>query len=134
MILSSCHHCSLNNDCHWYCNWHCHCDCHYMQRIYVYFILPCLALPWCEWTSITIVITGMTLYELVLHYNIISYHILCFFILSLLLICSPTQHYFKSIWLNSILFYWIWFTILFSIVSYINEWFVSIYLFVYLYE
>ena len=90
MILSSCHDCSLNNDCHYH--WHCHC--HYMQRIYVYFILSCLALPclalsWCEWTSITIVIIGMTLYELVLHYHIISYDILCSFILCLLLIWSP---------------------------------------------
>ena len=58
MILSSCHHYSLNNDCH--------CHCHYMQRIYVYFIL------------------------------------------------------------SSILFYWIRFTVLFSIVSHINEWFVSV--------
>ena len=134
MILSSCHHYSLNNDCH--CHYHCccHCHCHYMQRIYVYFVLSCLALPWCEWTSITIVIIGMTLYELVLHYNIISYHILCSFILFLLLIWSPFYSillYFKSIRFDSILFYfilfyWIRFTILFSIVSHTSEWFVSI--------
>ena len=98
MILSSCHDYSLNNDCHW----HCHCHCHYMQRIYVYFILPCLVLSCLESTSITIsiVIIGMTLYELVLHYHIISYHILCFFILSLLLIWSP----FYSILIYSIEF------------------------------
>ena len=79
----------MNND----CNSHSHCHCHYMQRIYEYFILPCLVLPFLalsclESTSITIVIIGMTLYELVLHYNIISYHISCTFILSLLLIWS----------------------------------------------
>ena len=102
MISFSCHHYSSNNDCH--------CHCHYMQRIYVFFILSCLLLPWLvlsclKWTSITIVIMGMTLYELVLHYHIISYHILCFFILSLLLIWSPFY---------SNLFYWIWFTIYIS--------------------
>ena len=113
ILLSSCHHCSLNNDCH--CHWHSSC-----------LALPCLALPWCEWTSITIVIIGMTLYELVLHYHIILYLITCFFILFLLLIRSPILLYFKSIWLDSILFYWIRFTVLFSIVSHINEWFVSI--------
>ena len=49
MILSSCHHCSLNNDCHCccHCHGHCHCCCHChghcMQRIYVYFILSCHA-------------------------------------------------------------------------------------------
>ena len=61
-------------------------------------VLSWLALPWCEWTSITTVIIGMTLYELALHYHIISYHILCSFILSLLLIWSPFY---------SILFYFI---------------------------
>ena len=85
MILSSCHHCLWNNDSH------CHCDCdshsHYMQRIYVYFMSPCLVLSclvltWVELTSITIVIIGMMLYELVLHYHITSYHVLCSLILS----------------------------------------------------
>ena len=61
MMLSSCHDISLNNDCH--C--HCCCHCHYMQRIYVYFILSCLllsclVLSCLELTSITIVIIGMT--------------------------------------------------------------------------
>ena len=122
MILSSCHDYSLNNDCHCHCHCHWHCHFHYMQRIYVYFICSCLALSCHEWTSITIVIIGMTLYELVLHYIIISYHVSCSFILSLLLIWSP----FYSILFYSILFYRIRFTILFSIVSHTNEWFVSI--------
>ena len=123
MILSSCHHYSLNNDCH------CDCHCHYMQRIYVYFILSslaltCLVLSCVELTSITIVIISMTLYELVLHYIIISYHISCSFTLSLLLIWSP----FYSILFYSTLLYFklIRFTVLFSIVSHINEWFVSV--------
>ena len=117
MTLSSCHHYSLNNDCHWYCHGHCHCccdcHCHYMQRIYVYFILSCLALPclvlfYLELTSITIVIIGMTLYELVLHYHIISYLMFFNFISSAdlisILFCS-ILFYFISNWLDSILFY-----------------------------
>ena len=116
--------------------------------------LSCLVLSCLEWTSITIVIIGMTLYELVLHYRIISYHISYSFIWSLLQIWSPfhsilfysTLFQIDLIWFDSILFYWIRFTILFSIVSHINEWFVSIHpsaclsvrlsvcLFVYLYE
>ena len=118
-------------------------------------LLSCLVSPCPEWTSITTVIIGMTLYELVLHYHIILYRILCFFILSLLLIWSPfysilfnfhsillysTLFQIDSIWFDSILFYWIWFTVLFSIVSHINERFVylsvhlCVCLFVYLYE
>ena len=101
--------------------------------------LPYLDLSWVEWTSITIVIVGMTLYDLVLHYIIISYHIISH-VLLFYLICwfdldSILFHfilfysillYFKSIRFDLILFYWIRFTILFSIVSHINEWFVSI--------
>ena len=96
MILSSCHDYSLNNDCH------CHCHCVVIVIVIIIicnesmYISSCLALFCIEWTSITIVNIGMTLYELVLHYIIISYHILCSFILSLLLICSP---------FHSILFY-----------------------------
>ena len=52
-----------------------------------------------------------------LSYHIISYHISCSFILFLLLIWSPFY---------SILFYWVRFTVLFSIASHINEWFVSV--------
>ena len=70
------------------------------------YISSCLIFYWLELTSITIVLIGITLYELVLHYNIISYHISCSLILSLLLISSPY--------------------IFFSIVSHIIEWFVSI--------
>ena len=101
--------------------------------------LPYLVLSWVEWTNITIVIIGMTLYELVLHYitksyHIISYHISCSFVLSLLLIWSPfhTILFYSTLFqidlfrIESILFYWIWFTLLFSVVSHINEWFVSI--------
>ena len=118
--------------------------CNESMYISSFLALPCLALPWLvlscvELTSITIVIIGMTLYDLVLHYitisyHIISYHISCSFILSLLLIWSPfhsilfyfISNRFDLILFYSILFYWIWFTILFSIVSHINEWFVSI--------
>ena len=46
MILSLCYDYSLNND----CNSHSHCRCDYMQRIYVYFILSCLALSSLEST------------------------------------------------------------------------------------
>ena len=116
MILSSCHDYSLNNDRH--------CHCHYMQRIYVYFILPCLALP----------CLGETLYELVIHYHIILYLRFFYFISSADLISIPfysilfyfISNWFDLIWFYSTLFYWIWFTILFSIVSHSNEWFVSI--------
>ena len=130
MILSSCHDSSLNNDCHCCCHCHCHWHCHYMQRIYIVIVIDIviicyesmyissfLALPWLvlsclEWTSITIVIVGMTLYDLVLHYIIISYLMFFYFI--------------SSADLFSILFYWIRFTVLFCIVSHTNEWFVSI--------
>ena len=95
MMLSSCHDYSLNNNCHCCC----HCHSHYMQRICVYFILSCLDFPFCEWISITIVIIGLTLYELVLHYITISY--LMFF------------NFFFSADLISILFY----SILFYIIS-----------------
>ena len=57
MILSSCHHYSLNNDCHGHC--HCHCHGHYMQRIYVYFILTCLLLPYLVLSCL--VLTGQVL-------------------------------------------------------------------------
>ena len=65
---------------------------------------------------------------------IISYYISCSFILSLLLIWSPfysilfysTLFPIDSIRFDPTLFYWIRFTVLFSIVSYINEWFMSI--------
>ena len=135
MILSSCHDYSLNNDCHCRCD----CHCHYMQRIYAYLIMSCFALPcfvlsWVDQYYYCYYRHDVVWARLTLHY-----HILCFFILSLLLIWSPFY---------SILFYFIsnWFTILFSIVSHINEWFVSICLsvclslcpsirlFVYLYE
>ena len=87
----------MNNDCH------CHCCCYYMQRIYVYFILSWFDFSCLELTSVTIVIIGMTLYELVSHYHIISYHIWCSFILSLLLIWFPFHFIlFYSILLNSI--------------------------------
>ena len=125
MILSSCHDYSLNNDCHCCC----HCHCHYMQRIYVYFILSCLVLPWCELTGITTVIIGMTLYELVSHYIIISYLMFFYFISSADLISIlfysilfySTLFQIDSIWFSFIQFYWIRFTILFSIVSHINR-------------
>ena len=58
-------------------------------------------------TSITIVIIGMTSYELVLHYLMTSHHISCSLILSLLLICSPFYSnllYFKLILYDSIRF------------------------------
>ena len=42
MILSSCHHYSLNNDCHCHC--HCCCHYHYMQRIYLFYGLTWLKL------------------------------------------------------------------------------------------
>ena len=125
----------------------CHCGClyrrHYMQRVYIYFISPCLVLSCLELTTITIVIIGMTLYELVLHYNIISclmfFYLFCWFVLHSILL-SLISNRFNSILFYFILktlnlidwirFYWIRFTILFSIVSHINEWFVSICLFV----
>ena len=97
--------------------------------------LTCFVLSCVEWTSITIVIIGMTLYELVLHDIIISYHILsyvflfylfCWFDLHSILFYFISNR-FDMIWFDSILFYWIWFTILFSIVSHINEWFMSIF-------
>ena len=117
MILSSCHDYSLNNDCH------CCCHCHYMQRIYVYFImsslaLPCLVLSWVEWTNITIVIIGMTLYELVLHYITKSYHIISY----LMFFCFISSADLITIRFDYILFYWIRFTILFSIVSQVKGW------------
>ena len=65
---------------------------------------------------------------LVLHDIIISYLMFFYFIFSADLISILFYSIFQIdlIWFYSILFYWIWFTILFSIVSHINEWFVSI--------
>ena len=71
--------------------------------------LPCLVLSCAEWTSITIVIIGMTLYELVLHYHMLSY-LFCWFL-----------HYCILFQIGSIEF-----DLLFIIVSHINLWFVSI--------
>ena len=67
--------------------------------------LPWVGLIWFDLTSIAIVIIGMTLYELALHYHLISSFLLYF-----LLICSPLHSillYFKLIQLNSIRFCWI---------------------------
>ena len=78
---------------------------------------------WLDLTSITIVIIGMTLYELVLHYHIISYHNSCSFILSLLLIWSPFYSIlvnFKSILFDSILFF-----ILLNLIYYIFQYCIS---------
>ena len=66
---------------------------------------------------------------LVLHDIIISYLMFFYFIFSADLISIlfySTLFQIDLIWFYSILFYWIWFTILFSIVSHINDWFVSI--------
>ena len=69
-------------------------------------------------------------------YHIISYLMFFYFIssadlISILLYSSLFYfiwNWFDSIRLNSILFDWIRFTILFSIVFHTNEWFVSVYL------
>ena len=147
MILSSCHHYSLNNDCHCHCC--CHCHCHYMQRVYVYFnlsclllsylLLPCLVFSWVDYYYYCYYRHDVVWARVTLSYHIISYDISCSFILSLLLIWSPFHFilfystlfqidliWFDSIRFDLILFYWIWFTVLFSIVSHINEWFVSV--------
>ena len=87
-----------------------------------YLALSCLILSWCEWTSITIVIIGMTLYELVLHYIIISYHISCSYILSLLLIWYPFHSilfYSTLFQIDSILFHFIEFDLLYCSVLYV---------------
>ena len=64
----------------------------------VYFILPSLVFSWFELASITIVILSMTLYELVIHCNNISY--LMFFNL----ISSAELSLFHSILFYSTLF------------------------------
>ena len=67
------------------------------------YISSCLVLSCHELTSITIVIIGMKLYELLLHYITISYHIISSFLLCLLWISSPLyniQLYFN--WFYSI--------------------------------
>ena len=65
--------------------------------------------------------------NITLPYHIISYHILCSFILSPpSILFYSTLFQIDSIWFYFILFSWIWFTILFSRVSHINEWFVSV--------
>ena len=140
MILSSCHDYSLNNDRHCHCC--CHCHCHYMQRIYVYFISPCLfclALSWVDYYYYCYYRHDVVWARLTLPYHIISYLMFfyfissadLFFILFHLILFYSILLYFKLIrfdliWIYSTLFYWIWFTILFSIVSHMNEWFVSI--------
>ena len=83
-----------------------------------------LVLSFLDLTSSTNVIIGMTLYELVLHYHIIFHdllsHLFCWLFLQSILF------YLISNWFDSIPLIWILFTILFSIVPHINEWFVSI--------
>ena len=134
MILSSCHHYSLNNDCHGHCDCHSryHCHCHYMQRVYVYFILTSLALPYLVLSCLEWTIRA----RVTLHYHIISYvflfYLFCWFVLHSILFYSILFYFISN------RFDWIWFTVLFSVVSHVNEWFVSICLsirlFVYLYE
>ena len=116
-----------------------------------YLVLPCLAL-----TSLCYYMHDVVWARLILTlpYHIISYLMFVYFISSADLISIvfysilfySTLFQIDLIWFDSILFYWIRFTILFSIVSHINEWFVSICpsicpsvcvsvcLFVYLYE
>ena len=73
-------------------------------------------MSWLELTSITIVTIGMT--HVVGARLTLPYHMLCSFILSLLLICFPFHSivfYSISNRFNSIRFDWIWFTIFSSI-------------------
>ena len=98
------------------------------------YISSCLDLPW-------LVLCWLDKYyycyyrhdvvwaRVTLSYHIISYLMFYYFIFSAdlisILFYSILLH-FELIRFDSILFYWIRFTILFSIVSHINEWFVSI--------
>ena len=127
MISSSCRDYSLSNDCH----------CVIIVIVIIcnesMYISSCLVLPCLEWTSITIVIIGMTLYELVLHYHIISYHISCSYVLSLLLIWSPFHSilfYFISFQIHSIWFYSILLNSIYCIVQYSisYQWMICVYL------
>ena len=78
--------------------------------------LPYLILSCIEWTSITIAIIGMTLYDLVLHYHIISYLMFFYFISSADLI--------------SILFYSLLLNLIYHIVQYSisYQWMICVYL------
>ena len=160
MILSSCHHHSLNNDSH--CCWHCCCHCHYMQRIYVYFILSCLllsslvlsclVLSWVDEYYYCYYRHDVVWSRLTLHYHIISYHIIshvllfylfCWFdlhsTLFYLILFNSTLFQIDLIWFFSLLLNSIYYIVQYSI-SY--QWMICVYLsvrlsvclFVYLYE
>ena len=64
-----------------------------------------------------------TSYHIISH--VLLFYLFCWFAVHSIPFYSILLH-FKSIRFDSIGFYWIWFTILFSIVSHVNEWFVSI--------
>ena len=59
MMLSSCHHCSLNDD------FHCCCHCHYMRRIYFFY--------------------GLTWFKLLITFLTWQEHILSYFVFPLLI-------------------------------------------------
>ena len=133
MILSLCYHCSLNNDSHCHCHghWHCHCCCHYMQQVYVYFISPCLVLTYLVLSWLDYNYYCDCMHDVVWAGVTFPYHISCSLLSSVdLFPFDSILLYFISNWFDSIQFVSIRFTILFSIVSHINEWFVSICLFV----
>ena len=157
MILSSCYDYSLNDDCH------CHYHCHYMQRIYVYFISPCLDLTclvlcWVDKYYYCYYRHDVVWARLTLSYQIMSYLMFFNFISSADLISIPFHSiefysilvnfklfWFDLIWLNSILLNLIYYIVQYNI-SY--QWMICVFLsmsvcsfvrlsvclFVYLYE
>ena len=96
--------------------------------------LSCLVLSWVDKYYYCYYRHDVVWARVTLHHHIISYHIIshvllfylfCWFDLDSILFYSILL-YFKLIRFDSTLFGWVRFTILFSIVSHINEWFVCI--------
>ena len=99
MILSSCHHYSLNNDCH--------CHCHYMRRIYLFygltwFKLLITSLTWQEHIlSGAYLVFPLLIKVYIIHYTLVScilplfikcYYLLSFFLtLNILISTSATS-------------------------------------------
>ena len=97
-------------------------------------VLSCLDLVWVDYYYYCYYKHDVVWACVTLPYHIISYLMFFYFISSADLIFILfysilfyfISNWFDSIWFYFILFYWNWFTIFFSIVSHINEWFVSI--------
>ena len=89
--------------------------------------LSCLELTWLVLLLLLYAWRCMSSFHIIVSYEIISY-LMFFNLISSVDLFSILFYFFHLIWFNLIRFDWFRFTILFSILPHINEWFVSIYL------